>query len=166
MVSRSVSTQDSGYVKAGSIKLTAPDCPDIADLRACRVRELEEKRVNKEMAHIRQKFKGRMYSLRMVRQVLKLNDDARAEGNLDGYQRKKYLSKIVFTYILGYDVDVGHMEAVNLISSSKYSEKQIGYLALTLLMHEDSDLIRLIVNSIRKDQDSQHYFPQSFWKQC
>lgn len=31
---------------------------DIADLRACRVRELEEKRVNKEMAHIRQKFKG------------------------------------------------------------------------------------------------------------
>lgn len=30
----------------------------IADLRACRVRELEEKRINKEMAHIRQKFKG------------------------------------------------------------------------------------------------------------
>lgn len=30
----------------------------IADLRACRVRELEEKRINKEMAHIRQKFRG------------------------------------------------------------------------------------------------------------
>ena len=37
----------------------------------------------------------------------------------------RYLSKIVFTYILGYQVDVGHMEAVNLISSPKYSEKQI-----------------------------------------
>jgi AP-2 complex subunit alpha len=47
------------------------------------------------------------------------------EGNLDGRQKKKYLSKIVFTYILGYQVDVGHMEAVNLISSTKYSEKQI-----------------------------------------
>ena len=56
------------------------------------------------MAHIRQKFK---------------------EGNLDGYQKKKYLAKVVFTYILGYKVDVGHMEAVNLISSPKYSEKQI-----------------------------------------
>jgi AP-2 complex subunit alpha len=56
------------------------------------------------MAHIRQKFK---------------------EGNLDGYQKKKYLAKVVFTYILGYKVDVGHMEAVNLISSQKYSEKQI-----------------------------------------
>jgi AP-2 complex subunit alpha len=68
------------------------------------VRELEEKRINREMAHIRQKFK---------------------EGQLDGYQKKKYLAKVVFTYILGYKVDVGHMEAVNLISSPKYSEKQI-----------------------------------------
>jgi len=61
------------------------------------------------MAHIRQKFK---------------------EGNLDGYQKKKYLAKVVFTYILGYKVDVGHMEAVNLISSQKYSEKQIVSLAV------------------------------------
>lgn len=28
-------------------------------------------------------------------------------------------------YILGWDIDFGHMEAVNLISSNKYSEKQI-----------------------------------------
>ncbi|GJN88097.1 hypothetical protein Rhopal_001053-T1 [Rhodotorula paludigena] len=104
----------------------------IADLRACRVRELEEKRINKEMAHIRQQFKN---------------------GNLDGRQKKKYISKIIFTSILGYPVDIGHMEAVNLISSTKYSEKQIGYLALTLLMHENSDIVRLVVNSIRKDLD-------------
>ncbi|KAF9652014.1 Adaptor protein complex AP-2 alpha subunit [Thelephora ganbajun] len=104
----------------------------IADIRGARVRELEEKRINKEMANIRKKFK---------------------DGNLDGYQKKKYVAKIIFTYILGYKVDVGHMEAVNLISSPKYSEKQIGYLAVTLLMHENSDLLRLVVNSIRKDLD-------------
>ncbi|RXK42346.1 AP-2 complex subunit alpha [Tremella mesenterica] len=104
----------------------------ISDIRACRVRELEEKRINREMAHIRQKFK---------------------DGSLDGYQKKKYLAKVVFTYILGYKVDVGHMEAVNLISSTRYTEKQIGYLALTLLMHENSDLVRLVINSIRKDLD-------------
>ncbi|CAK9785403.1 Adaptor protein complex AP-2 alpha subunit [Cutaneotrichosporon oleaginosum] len=107
----------------------------ISDLRQCRVREAEEKRVNREMAHIRQKFK---------------------DGNLDGYQKKKYLSKVVFTYILGYKVDVGHMEAVNLISSNKYSEKQIGYLAITLLMHENSDLVRLVINSIRKDLEDRN----------
>jgi hypothetical protein len=38
---------------------------------------------------------------------------------------RRYVAKIIFTYILGYKIDVGHMEAVNLISSSKYSEKQI-----------------------------------------
>ncbi|KAH8100718.1 Adaptor protein complex AP-2 alpha subunit [Cristinia sonorae] len=102
----------------------------IADIRGARVKELEEKRINKEMANIRKRFK---------------------DGNLDGYQKKKYVAKVIFTYILGYKVDVGHMEAVNLISSPKYSEKQIGYLAVTLLMHENSDFLRLVVNSIRKD---------------
>ena len=29
-----------------------------------------------------------------------------------------------------------------------------GYLALTLLMHENSDLVRLVINSIRKDLES------------
>lgn len=38
---------------------------------------------------------------------------------------QRYVAKVIFTYILGYKVDVGHMEAVNLISSPKYSEKQI-----------------------------------------
>ena len=44
----------------------------------------------------------------------------------------RYVAKIIFTYILGYKVDVGHMEAVNLISSTKYSEKQIVRTASTI----------------------------------
>lgn len=36
----------------------------IADIRGARVRELEEKRINKEMANIRKKFKGQYDSLR------------------------------------------------------------------------------------------------------
>ncbi|KAJ5397692.1 AP-2 complex subunit alpha [Penicillium cosmopolitanum] len=102
----------------------------IADLRNARARELEEKRVNKELANIRQKFKG---------------------GSLNGYQKKKYVCKLLYVYIQGYDVDFGHLEAVNLISSSKYSEKQIGYLAVTLFLHEEHELLHLVVNSIRKD---------------
>ncbi|KAI8084689.1 adaptin N terminal region-domain-containing protein [Halteromyces radiatus] len=104
----------------------------IADIRNCRVRELEEKRINKEMANIRSKFK---------------------EGNLNGYQKKKYVCKLLYMYILGWDIDFGHLEAVNLISSQVYSEKQIGYLAVTLLFHENSDLVRLVVNSTKKDLD-------------
>lgn len=104
----------------------------IADLRQARVREMEEKRINTEMAKIRAKFR---------------------DGHLAGYDKKKYIAKIAFTYILGYPVDIGHMEAISLLASSKYSEKQIGYLAITLLFNESSDLARLVVNSIRKDLD-------------
>ncbi|RKF84180.1 AP-2 complex subunit alpha-2 [Golovinomyces cichoracearum] len=102
----------------------------IADLRNARARELEEKRVNKELANIRQKFK---------------------DGSLSGYHKKKYVCKLLYIYILGWNVDFGHLEAVNLISANKHSEKQIGYLALTLFLHEQHELLHLVVNSIRKD---------------
>lgn len=102
----------------------------IADLRNARARELEEKRINKELANIRQKFKG---------------------GSLTGYDKKKYVCKLLYIYILGWNVDFGHLEAVNLISATKYSEKQIGYLAVTLFLHEQHELLHLVVNSIRKD---------------
>lgn len=102
----------------------------IADLRNARARDLEEKRINKELANIRQKFKG---------------------GSLTGYDRKKYVCKLLYIYILGWNVDFGHLEAVNLISATKYSEKQIGYLAVTLFLHEQHELLHLVVNSIRKD---------------
>ena len=36
----------------------------IADIRGARVRELEEKRINKEMANIRKRFKGTLYIAR------------------------------------------------------------------------------------------------------
>jgi hypothetical protein len=75
----------------------------IGEMRNCRVRELETKRVNKELANIRSNFKG----------------------NPTGYQLKKYLAKLLYMYILGYEIDFGHIQAVNLLSSPNYSEKQI-----------------------------------------
>ncbi|SMQ48355.1 unnamed protein product [Zymoseptoria tritici ST99CH_1A5] len=102
----------------------------IADLRNARARDLEEKRINKELANIRNKFKG---------------------GSLSGYDKKKYVCKLLYIYILGWNVDFGHLEAVGLISERKYSEKQIGYLAVTLFLYEGHELLHLVVNSIRKD---------------
>ena len=44
---------------------------------------------------------------------------------MDGYQKKKYVCKLLFIFLLGHDIDFGQMEAVNLLSSNKYTEKQI-----------------------------------------
>ena len=103
----------------------------ISDLRNCTNPEQEKKRVEKEMAHIRQKFT--------------------TEANMNGYNRKKYVWKILYMYMLGYEVDFGHMEAVNLISSPKYSEKSVGYAWCALMLREGDELLRLIINSIRSD---------------
>jgi AP-2 complex subunit alpha len=43
---------------------------------------------------------------------------------------------------------------VNLVSGTKYSEKQIGYLAVTLFLHEQHELLHLVINSIRKDLEN------------
>jgi len=59
--------------------------------------------------------------------------------------------KLLYIYILGWNLDFGHLEAVNLISGNKFSEKQIGYLAVTLFFHEQHELLHLVVNSISKD---------------
>ena len=56
--------------------------------------------------------------------------------NLTPYERKKYVWKLLYIYMLGYDVDFGHMEAVALISAPKYAEKQVcgdAFLQVSLL---------------------------------
>uniref|UniRef100_A0A8D0AX25 AP-2 complex subunit alpha n=2 Tax=Sander lucioperca TaxID=283035 RepID=A0A8D0AX25_SANLU len=48
------------------------------------------------------------------------------------------------------------MEAVNLLSSNKYTEKQIGYLFISVLVNSNSDLISLINNGIKNDLASRN----------
>ncbi|KAL0485916.1 AP-2 complex subunit alpha [Acrasis kona] len=103
----------------------------ISEIRKSTTKEAEQKRVDKELAKIRTKFK--------------------TSANLKGYDRKKYVSKLLYIYMLGYDIDFGHIEAVNLLSADKYSEKHTGYLACTLLLNEGHELLTLITNSIKRD---------------
>jgi AP-2 complex subunit alpha len=61
--------------------------------------------VDKELANIRTRFKN--------------------QRGLTPYEKKKYVWKMLYIYMLGYDVDFGHMETVALISAPKYAEKQV-----------------------------------------
>ena len=58
---------------------------------------------------------------------------------------------MLYIYMLGYDVDFGHMEAVNLISGTKYAEKQVGYIVTSCLLNENDDFLRLVINTVRND---------------
>lgn len=44
---------------------------------------------------------------------------------MDGYNRKKCVAKILYMYLLGYEPDFGYAEALRLLSSRKFSEKQM-----------------------------------------
>lgn len=118
----------------------------ISDIRACKSKEAEMKRINKELANIRSKFKG--------------------DKQLDGYQKKKYVCKLLFIFLLGNDIDFGHMEAVNLLSSNKYSEKQIGYLFISVLIGANNELMKLIIQHTKNDLNSSNPIHVSLALQC
>ena len=90
----------------------------IADLHACASRADEERRVNEELARVREKL--------------------HATHLLGGYQRKKCVAKLVYTHMLGYDVDAGAYVG-RLMCSPRYSEKYMGYLAHALLHGSATD---------------------------
>ena len=118
----------------------------ISDIRNCKSKEAEIKRINKELANIRSKFKG--------------------DKTLDGYQKKKYVCKLLFIFLLGHDIDFGQMEAVNLLSSNKYTEKQIGYLFISVMISAHNDLMKLVIQAIKNDLSSRNPIHVTLALQC
>ncbi|KAJ4744633.1 AP-2 complex subunit alpha-2 [Rhynchospora pubera] len=103
----------------------------ISDVRNCQNKEQERLRVDKELGNIRTRFKN--------------------EKGLSPYEKKKYVWKMLYIYMLGYDVDFGHAEAVSLISAPKYPEKQVGYIVTSCLLNENHDFLRMVINTVRND---------------
>lgn len=86
----------------------------IIDLRNSKDEEEEDKRISLEINNIQNKF----------------------STNLNSYQKKKYLCKLIYIYLLGYteELEFGYKEAYNLMGSTNYAEKQLGYLAISLML--------------------------------
>ena len=103
----------------------------ISDIRNAPNKEEERIRVDKELANIRLKFTS--------------------SSSLNSYQKKKYVWKMCYIYMLGYEVDFGHMEIISLLSSTKFQEKSVGYMGVALLVKPGDELMTLVVNSMRND---------------
>ena len=56
-----------------------------------------------------------------------------------------------YIYMLGYEVDFGHMEIISLLSSSKFQEKSVGYMGVSLLLRPEDEMMTLVINSMRND---------------
>lgn len=103
----------------------------ISDIRNAKSKEDERMRVDKELANIRQKFS--------------------TPANMTSYDKKKYVWKLCYIYMLGYEIDFGHVEFISLLSSTKFQEKSVGYMAFSMMFRPGDELMTLAVNSMRND---------------
>jgi len=103
----------------------------IKEIRDSKSKEEERSRVDKELGNIRKKFFS--------------------SSNLSSYQKKKYVWKMCYIYMLGYEVDFGFMEFISLLSSTKFQEKSVGYMAVALFLKPGDEMMTLVINSIRND---------------
>jgi AP-2 complex subunit alpha len=58
---------------------------------------------------------------------------------VSSYDRKKYVWKLIYAFILGYNIEFGHSEAVSLINQTKFTEKTTGYIAIGIMLNEKTD---------------------------
>jgi AP-1 complex subunit gamma-1 len=65
--------------------------------------------------------------------------------------RQRNVAKLMYIHMLGYPTHFGQMECLKLISAASFPEKRIGYLALTLLLTESTEVLTLVTNSLKMD---------------
>mmetsp|Transcript_10611 Transcript_10611/g.16026 ORF Transcript_10611/g.16026 Transcript_10611/m.16026 type:complete len:495 (-) Transcript_10611:102-1586(-) len=97
----------------------------VDDIKECKNRDAEKVRVKKELEKIQEKFC--------------------AEKKLSAYEIRKYVCKLTYIRILGYDVLFGTAQVLKLACSSKIRDKALGYCAASILLtsEHDSDAYRM-----------------------
>lgn len=91
----------------------------IVDLRNSKDIEEERKRINLEINHIHSKF---------------------STSSLNSYQKKKYVCKLIYIYLLGFSEEThfGIAQGYALAKSSDFLEKQLGYLLISILFRRNA----------------------------
>jgi AP-1 complex subunit gamma-1 len=100
----------------------------IRAVRACKTAAEERAVISKECA--------------LIRTAIKEEDEQ---------FRHRNVAKLMFIHMLGYPTHFGQMECLKLISAQPFPEKRIGYLALTLLLNEQNEVLTLVTNSLKLD---------------
>lgn len=57
----------------------------------------------------------------------------------------------MYTKMMGYDVDFGHKQAMDMMAATTFAEKQVGYIVCAMFLCENDALLRLVINSVRSD---------------
>ncbi|XP_058150182.1 AP-4 complex subunit epsilon-1 [Dasypus novemcinctus] len=67
---------------------------------------------------------------------------------------KECMVRLIYCEMLGYDASFGYIHAIKLAQQGNLFEKRVGYLAVSLFLHENHELLLLLVNTVVKDLQS------------
>ncbi|XP_027359946.1 AP-4 complex subunit epsilon-like [Abrus precatorius] len=79
------------------------------------------------------------------------------DADIPKRKMKEYIIRLLYVEMLGHDASFGYIHAVKMTHHDNLLLKRTGYLAVTLFLSDDHDLIILIVNTIQKDLASDNY---------
>ena len=96
--------------------------------------EKERELVTKELASIREDFK---------------------KGRLNASDRRRDVLKMIYMKVLGYDVDTGFVEVIQLVGSPKFQDKHVGYLAFVMIFANVPESTRMVINTLQTDLENQ-----------
>ncbi|XP_078574749.1 AP-3 complex subunit delta-1-like isoform X3 [Branchiostoma floridae x Branchiostoma japonicum] len=68
------------------------------------------------------------------------------------------VAKLTYLQMLGYDISWAAFNVIEVMSSNKFTFKRIGYLAASQSFHEETEVLMLTTNMIRKDLSSQNQY--------
>ncbi|KAI7995703.1 AP-4 complex subunit epsilon [Camellia lanceoleosa] len=79
------------------------------------------------------------------------------EPDIPKRKMKEFIIRLVYVEMLGHDASFGYIHVVKMTHDDNLLLKRTGFLAVTLFLNEDHDLIILIMNTIQKDLKSDNY---------
>uniref|UniRef100_A0A1I7UKK7 AP-3 complex subunit delta n=1 Tax=Caenorhabditis tropicalis TaxID=1561998 RepID=A0A1I7UKK7_9PELO len=74
------------------------------------------------------------------------------------YVKANAIEKLAYLQMLGYDISWASFNVIEVMASVKYTEKRIGYLAAAQSFHDETDVLMLTTNLIRKDVNSANMY--------
>lgn len=72
--------------------------------------------------------------------------------------KKVAVEKLCYLQMCGYDVSWAAFNVIEVMASSNFTEKRVGYLAASQSFHEHTDVLMLTTNMIRKDLNSTNMY--------
>ncbi|XP_043933392.1 AP-4 complex subunit epsilon-1 isoform X2 [Protopterus annectens] len=118
---------------AGSLSVTSRLGSLIRNITSLTSKHEEEKLIRRELASLKEQV---------------------ASPNTTLKQMKECIVRLVYCEMLGYEASFGYIHAIKLAQQGSLLEKRVGYLAVSLFLHENHELLLLLVNTVLKDLQS------------